>query len=370
MTTTALPTPLLDPAIEVGAEKFRTALLTEARLREEDVPAVLGSIDRGRQAIADVMLARETTPPPPVDAPVVVIGLLRTGTTLLHNLLALHERMHGPKLWELSDPVTAGGDPAYYAEARDQAQRYVDDYNTKAPDLRGIHLLAADRPDECHRLLANTFHSMVLEMRYHVPSYGDWLHQQDLTGPYQWHRSQLELLMSRRTTEGGAPLTPVLKCPFHTWFLPELVTAYPNARLVHLHRDPAEAISSTASLCRAVRGARSDEVDLPEIGGFWRDRIVPLTDRLADGRDEMVAGQPVLDLRYRELVTDTEGTLRRVLDFVGLPMTDRFLGAVRTYLADNGQRSHGTHRYTPAEFGLDAEALRVATSAYRTRFNV
>ncbi|GAB3447923.1 sulfotransferase family protein [Actinophytocola sediminis] len=370
MTTTSVPTLWPDPGVDVGAEKFRAALLAEARLRDQDVPVVLGSIDRGKQVIADVVRARETVTPPPVAAPVAIIGLLRTGTTLLHNLLALHERTHGPKLWELSDPVAAGGDPAHYAEVRDQAQRYVDDYNAKAPDLHGIHLLDADRPDECHRLLANTFHSMVLEMRYHVPSYGDWLHQQDLTVPYQWHRNQLELLMSRRTAEDGGPLTPVLKCPFHTWFLPELVRAYPNARFVHLHRDPAEAISSTASLCRAVRGARSDELDLPEIGGFWRDRIVPLTDRLADERDELVAGRPTLDLRYRELITDTEGTMRRVLDFLELPMTDRFLDEIRTYLAANGQRSHGVHRYSTAEFGLDSEALRTATSAYRKRFDV
>jgi hypothetical protein len=370
VTTTPIPTLRPDPAFGVGAEKFRAALLTEARLRDEDAPVVLGSVDHGKQVLTDVARARAIAAPQSVDAPVVVIGLLRTGTTLLHNLLALHERMHGPKLWELSDPVAAGGDAARYAEVRDQAQRYVDDYNAKSPDLRGIHLLDADRPDECHRLLANTFHSMVLEMRYHVPSYGEWLHQQDMTVPYQWHRNQLELLMSRRTAEGGVPLSPVLKCPFHTWFLPELVHAYPNARFVHLHRDPAEAISSTASLCRAVRGARSDELDLPEIGGFWRDRIVPLTDRLADGRNEMVAGRPTLDLRYRELVADTEGTLRRVLDFLEMPMTDRFLGSIRTYLAANGQRSHGGHRYSTAEFGLDAEALHSATSAYRKRFDV
>lgn len=370
MTTTTIHTLRPDPAVDVGAAKFRAALLAEARLRDEDAPVVLGSIDRGKQVITDVARARKAATPPPVDAPVVVIGLLRTGTTLLHNLLALHERLHGPKLWELSDPVAAGGDPAHYAEVRDQAQRYVDDYNAKAPDLRSIHLLHADRPDECHRLVANTFHSMVLEMRYRVPSYGDWLHQQDMAVPYLWHRYQLELLMSRRTAEDGVPLTPVLKCPFHTWFLPELLAAYPNARFVHLHRDPAEAISSTASLCRAVRGARSDELDLPEIGGFWRDRIVPLTDRLADGRDEMVSGQPVLDLRYRELVADPEGTLRRVVDFLGLDMTDRFQGAVRDYLAANGQRSHGVHRYSTAEFGLDAEVLRTATSAYRKRFDV
>jgi hypothetical protein len=211
---------------------------------------------------------------------------------------------------------------------------------------------------------------MVLEMRYRVPSYGEWLHRQDMTLPYRWHRAQLEVLMSRRTAADGTPLTPVLKCPFHTWSLPALVRAYPNARFVHLHRDPAAAVASTASLCRAVRGARSDEVDLPEIGAFWRQRIVPLTGELAQARDDLIDHRPVLDLRYTELVADTEGTLRRVLDFLGLTATDRFLARVREYLAANGQRSRGEHRYSPAEFGLDAEALRTDTAEYRQRFAV
>ncbi|WP_433261802.1 sulfotransferase family protein [Actinosynnema sp. CS-041913] len=368
MTTTLTLRP--DPAFDVGEERFRESVLAEGRLREDDVPVVLASLDRSRQVIAEVVAARAERTPPPVDGPVVVIGMLRTGTTLLHNLLALHGKLHGPKLWELADPVAASGDPARYAEVRDAAQRYVDDYNRKAPDLPGIHLLHADRPDECLRLVVNTFHSMVLEMRYRVPSFGEWLRRQDLTVPYQWHRHQLELLMSRRVDADGAPLTPVLKCPFHTWYLPELVAAYPNARFVHLHRDPAEAIASTASLCRAVRGARSDDLDLPEIGAFWRERIVPLTAKLADARDDLVAGRPVLDLRYRELVADTEGTLRRVLDFLGLPMSDEFLAEVRAYLSRNGRRKHGVHRYTTDEFGLDAGALRAATSDYRSRFDV
>ncbi|MBW4722011.1 sulfotransferase family protein [Saccharothrix obliqua] len=368
MTTTLPLRP--DPAFDVGEERFREAVLAEGRLRADDVPAVLASLERSRQVLADVAAAREAAPPPPVDAPVVVVGLLRTGTTLLHNLLSLHRALHGPRLWELADPVAAAGDPAGYPAVRAAAQAYVDDYNRKAPDLPGIHLLHADRPDECLRLVVNTFHSMVLEMRYRVPSYGEWLHRQDLTEPYRWHRHQLELLMSRRVDADGVPLTPVLKCPFHTWYLPELVAAYPRARFVHLHRDPAEAIASTASLCRAVRGARSDDLDLPEIGDFWRSRIVPLTHRLADSRDELVAGRPVLDVRYRDLVADTEGTLRRVLGFLDLPVTGEFLAAVRDYLAANGQRSRGAHRYSTAEFGLDADALRAATADYRTRFDV
>lgn len=366
MTTTTPPAIVPDPAFAAGEERLRAALAAEARTRPEDEPFVLGSIELNKLAIDNLVRARATEPPPPpIEAPVVLVGLLRTGTTLLHNLLALHEHLHGPKLWELSAPVAAAGDEATRAQARDWAQQVVDMLNTKAPTLPGVHLMHADRAHECNWLLANTFHSMSLEIRYRVPSYGEWLSAQDLTTPYRWHRHQLEVLMSKH-----AGRIPVLKCPFHTWYLPELAHTYPGARFVHLHRDPAEAISSTASLSRTLRSICSDEQDLPEIGAYWRDRIVPLTEKLAATRDELVNGAPVLDVRYPDLVADPEGTLRSVLSFLDLPFTEDFRQAVHEYLGANRQGSHGGHRYTPAEFGLNADKLRENTTAYRRRFGV
>ncbi|MDG9704179.1 sulfotransferase [Streptomyces sp. DH37] len=353
--------------------RFAAALRYEAHLRPEDIDPVWRSMLRSQEVLADtteLLRARPDIAGLDLGRPVFVIGFLRTGSTLLHNLLGRHESLHSPLLWELSHHTEAVRWPDRHPELRARAQAYVDDYYRKAPDLPSIHFIDANRPDECHRLLANTFHSMVLEMRYRVPSYGDWLHRQDLAEPYRWHRGQLQVLMSLHRDADGLQRVPVLKCPFHTWFLDSLVQAYPEARFIHLHRDPVEVVGSTASLCRTLRGARSDHRDLTEIGAQWFTRITGLSRRLADDRDDLIGGRPVLDLPYRQLVADPQEAMRRICAFLEIPFSTAFQAAVSDHLAAAPANAHGKHTYDLRDFGVSAEAVSRATESYQKRFGV
>jgi hypothetical protein len=300
-----------------------------------------------------------------IERPVFIIGLLRTGSTLLHNLLAQHPDLRVPLLWELGTPASPGADPGAEAGLVQATQAYVDEYFYVAPRLKAVHFLDALRPDECHRLLGNAFQSMVFEMRYDVPAYSRWLAGQDAAGAYRYHRQQLQHILWRKP---GRPV--VLKCPFHVWRLPTLLDTYPDARIVHLHRDPAKVVPSTCSLCVVVRGARASAVDLTGIGRKWLDATTAALDRLPDFQRERYPEARFLDIQYDELMRDTFGTLRRICDFAGAPLTEQAQGAVETWLAQNPPEKHGPHRYTPEEFGLDPKLLSERFAGYRRDYGV
>lgn len=346
-------------------DRLATALSAEARLTPAGRSAVAASL--GASLDVQARLIELTSRHPEITRspvrPVFVTGLLRTGTTLVHNLLAQHPDLRVPALWELMNPATEPGDAETYRKLADQAQGYVDEYNRLAPKLPHIHFLDARRPDECHRLLGNTFASMVFEMRYRIPSYGSWLRSKDLTAEYAYHRQLLQALLWRNP---GAPV--VLKCPFHLWSLTELIRAYPEARIVQMHRDPVVTVPSTCSLCVAVREARTDEIDAHEIGAQWLSRIGPVIDTVAESRAAVPSAQ-LLDIRYADLVADPIATCARICDFVGVPMTPAATAAMRAYLCENSQTKHGVHTYRPADFGLDPTGLRDRFADYRQTFD-
>ncbi|KUL23970.1 sulfotransferase family protein [Actinoplanes awajinensis] len=298
----------------------------------------------------------------PVPRPIVITGLLRTGTTLVHNLLAQHPGLRVPALWELMNPATERQDQQGYEVLADRAQHYVDEYNKVAPELPRIHFLDARRPDECQRLIGTTFASMVYEMRYRVPSYGAWLRDKDMVEEYRYHRRQVQAMLWRIP---GAPV--VLKCPFHLWSLTALAAVYPDARVIHMHRDPAETVPSTASLCSVIRRARSERVDRTEIGHQWLHRIEPIMTDVEETRRALPPGQ-VLDVRYRDLVRDPVAQIARICAFAGVPMTPAATTGAQAYLAANSATRHGRHDYHPAQFGLDAADLSRRFTAYRETF--
>ncbi|WP_307867973.1 sulfotransferase [Micromonospora sp. C95] len=299
---------------------------------------------------------------PAVDRPptvTVVTGLHRTGTTLLQLLLAAHPQVRAPQLWELLAPG-ATQPPEELVAAAD---RYVAEYHRAAPAFAAIHPLHPRKPEECHRLIANSFHSEIFGLRYHVPGYLDWLSRQDHTGAYALHREQLAAIVG-----SGTGQHVVLKCPFHLWHGAELASTYPQARVVRLHRDPVTTVASVCSLTRTVRAARSRHVDPYEIGAFWLDRTAAALPGLRD--PEAFAGLPVLDLRYRDLIADPVTAVSRVCAFAGLPFDPPAQRAVRSAIRTAAHTAPGRHQYRLSDYGLDADGLRRRFADYRAAYRL
>jgi hypothetical protein len=328
-------------------------------VRQSLVSSLLIQFEVGRHMAEHPEIARQ-----PLARPVFIIGLLRTGSTLVHNLLDQHPGLRCPKLWELTTP--AGSRHVRHRESAVDATRvYVDDYNRIARDLPKIHFMNPVGADECHRLLVYTFMSRVYWLRFRVPGYAEWLAGQDLTDVYRYHRLLLQNILWRIPGE-----VPVLKCPFHVWSLSALVRVYPDARFVYLHRSPTAVVPSTCSLSAEVRSARSDGVDKIELGRFWLEHVEQAVAERHEVRRTHLGGRPVLDVTYRELMADPVGTMSRVCDFIGVPLTGAAARAMRGYLAENPQHKHGLHHYTPEEFGLRADDLDARFADYRREFDL
>ena len=294
--------------------------------------------------------------------PIFIIGLLRTGSTLVHNLLAQHPDLRVPNLWELMYPTKT---TETHEELADKAQAYVEEYFRVAPQLKVIHFLDARRPDECQRLLGNTFQSMVYEMRYRVPGYANWLRKHDLTQAYQYHQLQLKHILWRIAGD-----RVVLKCPFHLWSLNALVHTYPTARFIYLHRDPTAILLSTCSLCATIRAARSNYVDRDEIGQHWLAQIERGIKQVQKVRPIYLNDKPVLDVRYDDLMRDTLGIMNQICTFIGVRMTEEAERRMRLYLANNQQGKHGIHRYAAEDFGLDSLEIDRRFHAYRIQYEL
>jgi hypothetical protein len=345
-------------------ERLVESINTEARLHPAGLAAARSALVR---AVQNQLLlaawqrenAQRAAPPPPV---AVITGLHRTGSTLLQEMLAAHPEIRAPRLWELLAPA-ARSCPHRLVES---ARRYVEEYHRAAPGFAAIHHLHPERPEECHRLLGNSFLSEIYGLRYRVPGYLDWLAGQDHTAAYGLHREQLRAILTR---PAGATAV-LLKCPFHLWHPEELAATYPGARVIRLHRDPVAALGSACSLTRTIRTARSDRVDTAEIGEFWLRRAAAATGKLARTGADACAGLPVLDLRYPDLVADPVRAARDVVAFLGLGWDAGTERRLRRAAGARGPAQPGRHRYDLRDYGLDPGRTGRAFADYRALYHL
>jgi hypothetical protein len=305
----------------------------------------------------------------PVDAPIVVVGMMRSGTTLLQRVLAADPRLACAHGWEVGEPAPRPGwDPAAVdpriadAEAREEQTR------TFAAELFSIHPTYVHEAEEEIVFLADAFLSHIPEASCDVPSYRAWLDAQDFAPAYRWLRRMLQLLQWQQRAR-GEPVRPfVLKTPAHLGYLDTLLAEFPDAHLVHTHRDPAEVIASGASLNAALWRTHCDDVDPHEVGRQWLERMGWACDRALGSRDR-IPPSAVSDVRFTDAVADPVGTAAAVLDAAGPGATEESAAAMRAWIArDRDREALPAHRYAPEDFGLTAEGIRERFADYLLRF--
>jgi hypothetical protein len=300
----------------------------------------------------------------PIAAPVFIVGLPRTGTTLLHNLLSEDPENRVPLTWEVMYPARFPNTPEGVERARRLTASRLGWADRLAPEFRKIHPLAPDLPQECIAITAQVFMSIQFHTTHDVGSYEDWFERDSQRLAYAFHRRLLQHLQARK-----GPRRWVLKAPGHLFGLEALLAEYPDARIVQTHRDPLRVTASMASHATVLRRAFSDHADPAEIARDWSRRWGDALDRFLAARDR-ASPATFLDVAYEEIEERPLDAVRKVYEFLGWQLSPAAERAMQAFLDLNPKNKHGVHRYSLAEYGLSPETEAARYKAYCQRFGI
>lgn len=342
------------------AQEARLNLIGRLAMRQEILQSLVTRLQIEADRKRHPALARAG-----IESPIFIIGLPRSGTTLLHNLLAEDTALRAPAGWEVmfpSPPVGCGMKGADRRIAR--AQRRMEWLHWLAPEFDVIHPLQSVLPQECIAITSYAFTSDVFPTLCHVPSYQRWLESADLAPSYRYHRRFLQHLQA-----GSKGLCWVLKAPAHLFAIPAIRAVYPDARFVHLHRDPLQVLPSVANLTLVLRGAFSDHRDPAAIGREvtrrWSLGISQALDALnaLPDRDTRCC-----DMSYQELASRPLAAVERLYRHFGLGLSEPARQRMAAYLRRYPQNKQARHRYSLRQFGLDSKEIGDLFSEYRDAY--
>lgn len=358
----------LEPTFIPAFRALLRALHEEARLSPAGIERTRARLIRAlgrRVALAELERREPSVTTLEISRPIVVTGFPRTGTTLLHNLLARVDGMWAPPLWQLRTPVAPASPSADWEQRqRDDTAAMLDELYAAAPSFRAIHPMHPDWPDECNWLLRNCFSTLVNAFNWFVPGYVEFLRTCDMRPAYADHRRFIRALVHRH---GGQPRV-ALKDPFHMWHVEAFLAAYPDATIIQLHREPEEIVPSLASLCATLQSVDTDSPRTQaEIGRFSLYILGQGLRALEQARREL-PGDRFIDIPYRELVASPGAVLLDLGERLGFDARGVAVEEAARWLAQNRQHKLGRHRYSLEDFGLTAAIIDEYFADYRARF--
>jgi len=300
--------------------------------------------------------------------PVFIIGMPRTGTTILHDILARDPANRAPMTWEVMFPSPPPETASFDSDRRIQeCAATFPDIDALIPGFKSMHPMGALLTQECVTMMGETMCTPLFHCQFRVPSYQDWVDQEaDWSHVYDFHRRQLQHLQSFHERDRW-----VLKTGAHLWGLEHLLATYPDARIVFTHRDPVESMTSYASLTSLVRTMGSDEVDRVEIAADWTARLRRAVEHGLHVRE--TGDYPrarFYDMHFSDFLADQFGVVRDIYESFDLPMSDESALLMRAFIDANPKGKHGQHHYTPGEFGVDPTRVRHEFRHYIERFGL
>jgi hypothetical protein len=299
-----------------------------------------------------------------VGGPVFVIGLPRTGTTALSQLVATDPQFRSLRLWESGAPCPPPESATEHSDPRiAQTEAGLAMLHEMFPLMATMYHQEATTATECQDLLGMSFRTVHFDGSAHVPSYMEWVMTCDMRSTYRYHRRILQLLQWH-----CPPRLWHLKTPVHMFSLDALVEAYPDARFLWSHRDPARVLGSVCSLIEYTRSWSSDRRDPHGLGAEQLDRWSEAVSRALDFR-ERFGNERFADITFDELQVDPVRALATAYEAIGVPFSSRSREAVARWAGTHRPGSHGEHSYELSSFGLEANQVRSRFARYLSEFD-
>ena len=297
----------------------------------------------------------------PIERPIIICGLPRTGTTHLHNLIAADPAIRYLPYWESLEPFPAPGeqDPG---PRRDRCAAGLDIVEQSMPEFKRMHEMTVDHAHEEIQLLANDISGMLFETQYYTPDYAAHYKSHDQTPSYGYLKRSLQAMQWLR---GGTRW--VLKTPQHLEQFPILLKTFPDATFVLTHRDPVDVVQSMTTMISYASRMACDRPDPVKISRYWLDRADDLLNGCLRDRDALPAAQSI-DVTFDDFMADETGTVAAIYALADQPYDERARAAMREFCIEHPRGRHGGVNYAPEDLGLDVSEVASRLSAYRERF--
>jgi hypothetical protein len=296
-----------------------------------------------------------------LEAPIIIVGLPRTGTTVLHKMLAQAEGTQAPELWLLQSPIPRPPRERWRDEpGYERCEERLRLQSGNSPDMDSIHAMRSDEPDECWNLLRQSFATNAFECVFRVPSYSAWWASYDMRHAYRRWADNLRLIGLHEADKRW-----ILKDPNHLFDPEALFETVPDATIVMTHRDPARSIASVCSLTATTRVVHDRVPDLALLGreqlALWArgiDRFMLARERHPDR---------FVDIHFDEFRADPARVAARIFEHAGHPFDQASQRAALDWLAAHPS---SPHPYDASRFGLDDDTIRMRFRDYIESFDV
>lgn len=302
-----------------------------------------------------------------IEDPLVIVGLPRTGTTMLQRTLAVDPRFYSAAWWETRYPAPLDGETLSAPDKRiNQAKAEVQQTIKAIPQILSIHPFDAMLCDEEFMLMEHSF-LCAMDAYANVPSYTRWLDQQDQRPVYTQLKKMLQFLQWQKLQRGaGGGQRWLLKAPQHLHTVDLLLEVFPRAQVILTHREPAQTIPSMASMAHTLWQIYSDDPDPKLAGSQWNQRMARGIRHTMQVRDQHPSAQ-FLDIHFADTVAQPMAVLEQIYVFAGMPFTDLARAAAEQWMAKNSREKRATHDYSLERFGLTPQQVEADYAQYRAR---